>query len=52
MAIPYAENRDRGTVRNVTYGRQNFNTESMESNISNTAELEASGSGVDMVLQS
>ena len=52
MGIPYAENRDRDMDRDVTYQRQNSNTESVENGISNVMELGASGSGVDIVLQS
>ena len=36
-------------VRHVTYQRQNYNKESMENGISNTTELETSGSRVDKV---
>ena len=39
-------------VRDVTYQRWNSNTESVEKGISNAKELEVSGSGVGLEVQS
>ena len=52
MEIPYAENRDKYMVRDMTYQRWISDMESMENGISNAMELEASGSGVGLEVQS
>ena len=52
MGIPYTGNRDRDTGRGVICQGQNSDTESVENGVSNVMEMEESGSGVGLEVQS